>query len=91
LTSVEVRTGLWRTLRPVIDYDLCKRCWWVCSSFCPDGAINVIDGTPQIDYDHCKGCMVCLAQCPPHAIGAIAESQAQEQEQKLETKETQET
>jgi pyruvate ferredoxin oxidoreductase gamma subunit len=80
LTSVEVKTGLWRTLRPVIDYDLCKRCWWVCSSFCPDGAINVVDGTPQIDYQHCKGCMVCLAQCPPHAISAIAESRAQEQE-----------
>jgi len=77
LTSVEVKTGLWRTLRPVIDYDLCKRCWWVCSSFCPDGAINVVDSTPQIDYDHCKGCMVCLAQCPPHAISAIAEAEAQ--------------
>ena len=79
-TSVEVKTGLWRTLRPVIDYDLCKHCWWVCSSFCPDGAINVINGIPEIDYDHCKGCMVCLAQCPPHAISAIAESQAQEQD-----------
>ena len=80
LTSVEVKTGLWRTLRPVIDYDLCKRCWWVCSSLCPDSAINVVEGTPQIDYDHCKGCMVCLAQCPPHAISAIAESLAQEAE-----------
>jgi len=72
--SVEVRTGLWRTLRPVIDYDRCKRCWWVCSTFCPDGAIDVnADGQPQIDYDHCKGCMVCVAQCPPHAIAAIPE------------------
>ncbi|MDH3871354.1 MAG: 2-oxoacid:acceptor oxidoreductase family protein [Gammaproteobacteria bacterium] len=76
--SVEVRTGLWRTLRPVIDYERCKRCWWVCSSFCPDGAIDVsADGQPQIDYDHCKGCMVCVAQCPPHAIVAIPEHQAQ--------------
>ena len=79
LTSVEVKTGLWRTLRPVIDYDRCKRCWWVCSSFCPDGAINVIDGKPEIDYDHCKGCMVCVAQCPPHAIEAIAETEVQQQ------------
>ena len=91
LTSVEVKTGLWRTLRPVIDYDLCKRCWWVCSSFCPDGAINVVEGKPEIDYDHCKGCMVCLAQCPPHAISAIPESQAQEREQEKETAQTQET
>jgi len=81
LTSVEVNTGLWRTMRPVIDYDLCKGCWWVCSTFCPDGAINVKDGKPEIDYDHCKGCLVCVAQCPPHAIAAIPETQAQEQEQ----------
>jgi len=81
LTSVEVNTGLWRTMRPVIDYDLCKGCWWVCSTFCPDGAINVKDGKPEIDYDHCKGCLVCVAQCPPHAIAAIPETQAIEQEQ----------
>lgn len=81
LNSVEVRTGLWRTMRPVIDYDSCNRCTWVCGSFCPDGAIDVgEDGYPQIDLDHCKGCMICVAQCPPHAIEAIAESDAQETE-----------
>jgi pyruvate ferredoxin oxidoreductase gamma subunit len=76
LTSVQVNTGLWRTMRPIIDYDLCKKCWWVCSTFCPDGAINVNDSVPEIDYDHCKGCLVCVAQCPPHAISAIPEAQA---------------
>ncbi len=76
--SVEVRTGLWRTLRPVIELERCSRCWWVCSTFCPDGAIQVdADGTPVIDYDHCKGCMICVAQCPPHAIVAIPEHEAQ--------------
>jgi len=85
LTSVEVKTGLWRTLRPVIDYDRCNHCWWVCSTFCPDSAINVVaDGKPEIDYDHCKGCMVCVAQCPPHAIEAISEQQAQKEEQQGE-------
>jgi pyruvate ferredoxin oxidoreductase gamma subunit len=75
--SVEVRTGLWRTLRPVIDYERCSGCWWVCSTFCPDGAIAVdADGRPVIDYDHCKGCLVCVAQCPPHAIEAVPEQQA---------------
>jgi len=74
LTSVEVRTGLWRTLRPVIDHERCKRCWWVCSTFCPDSAIRVDErGSPSIDYDHCKGCMICVAKCPPHAIEAIPE------------------
>lgn len=77
-TSVAVRTGLWRTLRPVIDYEHCNRCWWVCSTFCPDGAIDVDDeGFPHIDYDHCKGCMICVAQCPPHAIASISEQLAQ--------------
>ena len=72
--SVEVRTGLWRTMRPVVDYARCNRCWWVCSTFCPDAAISVeSDGTPVIDYDHCKGCLVCVAQCPTHAIAAVAE------------------
>jgi len=85
-TSVEVKTGLWRTLRPVIDYDLCKHCWWVCSTFCPDGAIDVDEeGRPHIDYDHCKGCMVCVAQCPPHAIAAIPEQEAQLQDQSGES------
>lgn len=79
LTSVEVKTGLWRTLRPVIDYDRCKRCWWVCSTFCPDSAILVTaGGSPQIDYDHCKGCMICVAQCPSHAIEAIWEHEVKE-------------
>jgi len=80
-TSVKVRTGLWRTMRPVIDYERCSGCWWVCSTFCPDGAINVTDqGLPDIDYDHCKGCLVCVAQCPPQAIESIPEHVAREQE-----------
>jgi pyruvate ferredoxin oxidoreductase gamma subunit len=74
LTSEAVPTGLWRTLRPVIDYDRCNRCWWVCSAFCPDGAIRVESGIPRIDYDHCKGCLVCVAQCPPHAIDTVPEA-----------------
>ena len=78
--SVEVRTGLWRTLRPVIDYERCNKCWWICSTFCPDGAIKVNERTPEIDYDHCKGCMVCVVQCPPHAIEAVPEQTAQLQE-----------
>ncbi len=80
-TSVLTKTGLWRTMRPVIDYDLCHRCNWVCSTLCPDSAIKALaDGRPEIDYDHCKGCLVCVAVCPPHAIRAIPEHEAQEAE-----------
>jgi len=78
LTSVEVRTGLWRTLRPVVDREHCHRCHWVCTTFCPDGAIHAApDGVPEIDYDHCKGCLVCVAVCPAHAIRAVPEQEAQ--------------
>jgi pyruvate ferredoxin oxidoreductase gamma subunit len=68
LTSREVRTGLWRTQRPVVDPALCHGCAWICSASCPDGAIDVSGGRPSIDYDHCKGCGVCVAVCPHHAI-----------------------
>jgi pyruvate ferredoxin oxidoreductase gamma subunit len=82
-TSMQVRTGLWRTMRPVIHHDRCSRCVWVCSTFCPDSAISAdAEGRPQIDYDHCKGCLVCVAVCPPHAIEAIPEHVAQAAEQK---------
>ena len=86
-TSTLVRTGLWRTQRPVINYDHCHQCWWVCSNFCPDSAISINEkGFPVIDYDHCKGCMICVAQCPSHAIETIPEAEAQRREQQGESK-----
>ncbi len=76
-TSEKLATGLWRTQRPIIDYTVCNRCWWLCSTFCPEGAIHVdSEGFPQIDYTHCKGCLVCLVQCPTHAIQALPEQEA---------------
>jgi len=76
-TSELSNTGLWRTLRPVIDDGHCNRCSWVCSTLCPDSAIHVdADHRPRIDYDHCKGCMVCVAVCPRHAIRAVSEREA---------------
>jgi pyruvate ferredoxin oxidoreductase gamma subunit len=72
LTSELANTGTWRTCTPVIDYALCNRCSWICSTFCPDSAIAVAaDRMPRIDLDHCKGCLVCVAVCPPHAIRAV--------------------
>ena len=78
-TSVKVRTGLWRTQRPIINYQHCNHCWWICSHSCPDNVINIVQSNkPVIDYEHCKGCMICVAQCPAHAIEAIAEADAQQ-------------
>ncbi len=80
-TSLQVRTGLWRTMRPLIDRDLCHQCHWICSTFCPDAAISVdSEGMPEIDYEHCKGCLVCVAVCPVHSIRAIPERAARAQE-----------
>ena len=68
LTSPQVTTGLWRTLRPVVDENSCRRCG-LCSSYCPEGAISLDNrGVPIIDYVHCKGCLVCVTECPAHAI-----------------------
>ncbi len=77
--TAALKTGAWRTMRPVIDYERCNNCWWVCSTYCPDGAIAVEEGRPVIDYDHCKGCLVCVAQCPPHAIEAVPEAREKDE------------
>jgi pyruvate ferredoxin oxidoreductase gamma subunit len=74
-TSLQVKTGLWRTLRPVIDDHYCRRCL-DCYTLCPDGAITVEDGKPRIDYEHCKGCLICVVQCPFHALSAMPEHAA---------------
>ncbi len=76
-TSEMVKTGLWRTMRPVIDHSLCSRCW-LCSTYCPEGGITLdAEGYPHIDYDHCKGCLICMAQCPSHAIRSKPEHEAE--------------
>ena len=80
-TSLEVRTGLWRTVRPVLDHALCHRCTWICGTFCPDSAITPNgEGYPGIDYEHCKGCMICVAKCPHHAMEAVPEAAARAEE-----------
>ncbi len=85
LTSENVPTGLWRTLHPIIHYEHCHRCWWNCSTFCPDSAINVNEENfPVIDYDHCKGCLICSTICPSHAIEVISESEAKKREENKE-------
>lgn len=75
-TSARLQTGLWRNVRPVIDYNRCRRCAWICSTLCPDSTITPNEaGYPVIDYDHCKGCLICMSSCPSHAISAVAEQE----------------
>ena len=61
------KTGSWRNLRPVIDYEKCTGCM-LCWKFCPDACIDIKDEKPVIDYDYCKGCIVCAEECPVSAI-----------------------
>jgi len=75
-TSEKMPTGLWRTMRPEIDYSRCRRCWWICGTLCPDSAIDADEqDRPAIDYKHCKGCMICAAACPSHAIEITSEKE----------------
>ena len=76
--SSQVTSDQWRTERPVLDAGLCKGCWWVCATFCPDNAVLVNgEGRPVIDYSHCKGCLICVEQCPSGAMTAAPEPEAQ--------------
>lgn len=70
--TVGNKTGLWRTVKPVINYAKCKnrglKCG-ICRKLCPEPAILVDkNGKVTIDYDHCKGCGICSQECPLKAI-----------------------
>jgi 2-oxoisovalerate ferredoxin oxidoreductase delta subunit len=61
------KTGVWRTLTPVVKQDLCISCL-LCWKFCPEPCITMVDGIPVIDYDYCKGCGICAEVCVTKAI-----------------------
>ena len=61
-------TGGWRTFRPKILKDKCKKCG-LCWQVCPEGCINKTkDGFFEVDYNYCKGCLICFKECPFKAI-----------------------
>lgn len=73
-TSVQFKTGEWRTNTPVFDEAKCKQCL-LCTPVCPDSAIPVKDSKrAEFDYDHCKGCGICAKACP---FGAISMREGQ--------------
>ncbi len=68
-----VRTGEWRTQRPVIDQDKCNRCGF-CLLYCPVGAVEPGDGVGyQISLEYCKGCGICANECPSRAVTMVHE------------------
>jgi len=62
----------WRTFRPVVDADKCRKCW-LCVMYCPEGAIGRREEGAVIDLRFCKGCGICANECPAGAIEMVRE------------------
>ncbi|AEF96889.1 pyruvate synthase subunit PorD [Methanotorris igneus] len=71
-SSIRNKTGSWRVFRPILDADKCIKCE-NCYIFCPEGAIQEVDGKFTINYDYCKGCLICVNECPVNAITKVRE------------------
>lgn len=72
-SSVQYKTGGWRTFRPVYDRAKCNKCG-LCWVYCPDAAISIKeDGFCEFDLDYCKGCGICAKECPTKAIAMVEE------------------
>ena len=63
------RTGDWRTFRPVIDQEICIKCYF-CHMYCPEGTMLINEETKEVyvNYDYCKGCGMCANNCPKNCI-----------------------
>ncbi|MDR1394919.1 MAG: 4Fe-4S binding protein [Deltaproteobacteria bacterium] len=74
-SSINFKTGDWRSTRPVLDREKCIYCGF-CYIYCPDGVYQ--DQGPQEKYykpdlDFCKGCGVCAFECPKKCITMVLE------------------
>jgi pyruvate ferredoxin oxidoreductase delta subunit len=73
-SSLNNKTGSWRTNKPKFIHDKCTACG-ICSRLCPEDIIYQTDKTNsagKIYYDcdltYCKGCGLCAGECPFKAI-----------------------
>ncbi len=72
-TSLEYKTGDWKTLKPVVDTTKCIRCA-TCYIFCPEAAYEENEeGYFLPNYDYCKGCGICAVECPAMCIQMVEE------------------
>lgn len=71
----ELKTGDWRSMRPVTDYDACVKCGQ-CFIFCPDMVYTRNEeGYYVQNYYYCKGCGICAHECPVHCIKMVEEGE----------------
>jgi 2-oxoacid:acceptor oxidoreductase delta subunit (pyruvate/2-ketoisovalerate family) len=73
-TTLNNKTGSWRTLKPKFLADKCTACG-ICPRVCPEGIIYQTDKVNALgklsfacDLDYCKGCSLCATECPFKAI-----------------------
>lgn len=74
-SALEVETGLWRSMRPVLEQKKCISCL-KCWLQCPDFSIKTDDlgKVCGIDLFFCKGCGICAQICPVKAISMHPEA-----------------
>ncbi|MFH1065735.1 MAG: 4Fe-4S binding protein [Nanoarchaeota archaeon] len=67
-TTAEVKTGSWKTRRPLWDKKKCINCM-LCVIYCPEACIPSKKGIrTETDLFHCKGCGICANVCPVKCI-----------------------
>ncbi|MDR1081700.1 MAG: 4Fe-4S binding protein [Deltaproteobacteria bacterium] len=74
-STLEFKTGDWRSMRPKLDRGKCSYCGF-CYIYCPDGVYQDMGKDEKYykpDLDYCKGCGVCAQECPKHCIEMVLE------------------
>ena len=67
-TTTEVKTGSWKTQRPIVDKKRCINCM-LCVIYCPENCIPAKNGVRlETDLSYCKGCGICAKVCPVKCI-----------------------
>ena len=71
----ELRTGDWRSQKPVFDLSKCTKCG-LCYIYCPEGCIEEnAEGYFEPDMYYCKGCGICAAECPRGVVTMVEEKE----------------